>query len=161
MTELVTNNVWAADGDSTATIKFGRGHDDPWLVFKGSPSQVKAQIVDAFSIEAEEANSLTLAELVVNVSQTAQSMRNASAGLGGRVIGNNGRPKSGSDEVWRQADKPAEPVVNPLYAEQEACTSVDELKALWARNRDAYDNDAELFAAWKAKGKALSEAVAA
>lgn len=145
-------------GETTATIKFGRGHEDPWLVFKGTPERVKEQIVVAFGTDVEEAEGLTLAELVVNVTKTAQGARTASAGLGGTVIKQGGWARAAQEEA-----APAEPAVNPLFAKVEALTAIEGpggLKDLYARNADAFKADAELMAAWTAKGKALKEASA-
>lgn len=142
-------------GETTATIKFGRGHEDPWLVFRGTPERVKEQIVVAFGTDVEEAEGLTLAELVVNVSKTAQGARTASAGLGGTVIKQGGWARAAQEEA-----APAEPEVNPLLAKIEAVDSVDKLRDLYARNADAFKNDADLMAAWKAKGASLKETAA-
>lgn len=150
------NSPWSG-GEVTATVKFGKGYDDPWLVFRGDPDQISEQVIASFGLE--ETEGLTLAELIVNASKQAQAVRAASAGLGGSVISQG----NGRRNAWAEAagsTEPAQPERNPLYGKLEEVTDVAALKELYARNKAAFDGDAELLAAWKAKGKSLTEAAA-
>jgi hypothetical protein len=157
--------------ETTVTIKYGKGYEETWAVFKGSNDEVRGNILDYFAVPAENVEGLSLSELVVNVTNLAHGKGNAAALLGGVVIGS--RPtepadsatvtQDGKDEAqnttasdpWAD-DAPAEPQgPHPVLAVIEAATSVEELKRIWAENQAAL-TDADLLAAWKAKGKALS-----
>lgn len=149
----------------SATIKFPESArykaDNPWMVFHGSPASVREDIIEAFGL-GEEAQAMTLPELVQEAQTIVTGMANAASGLGGRVLSEG----SGKGSAWGQAqsgqraekapEESAEEIeVKRLLAEVETVTSVADLQQLWARNQEAFRNDG-LMAAYKAKGKALS-----
>lgn len=67
--------------ETTATIKAGKGYEAAWLVFKGTPAEVRAQLVESFELD-ESVRDLTLAELTSLASHKLQSIGNVSAKLG-------------------------------------------------------------------------------
>ena len=144
----------------SVTIKHDGKFDSPWIVFKGTVASVKTQIIEAFGLEG--AAEFTLAELTLEAASIAKGTRTAAKGLGGRVV------KEGTDSseptgkaAWNAAKGAPEPPSrkDELLAEIASEGSIDRLKRLWAENQDEF-KDAELTAAWSAKGKALKEAVA-
>lgn len=66
----------------TVTIKYGKGYDESWAVFKGVPEEVKADLVDYFGLDSASVAGLTLNQLVQNVTQIAHSGATAGAQLG-------------------------------------------------------------------------------
>lgn len=150
------------------TIKYGKGYESTWATFTGLPHEVREQIIAYFGFAEDAVRELTLSELVVNATSVAHGKGNAAATLGAVAIpaSQQGQEQSAppatetasdaSSDPWEavESSAPAEPAVNPLYAQIEAAQSVDELKVLWADNQAAF-SDADLMAAWKAKGKSL------
>lgn len=128
------------------------GKDGTWIVFHGSPERVGEDIAQTFGMSPETVADMDLVGQVVEATRVYKGMATV-----GRVLG--GRQTKGGSEAWAQARDaaPAEPARDPLYVDIEEQTSVDGLKKLWAENRATFDNDAELFAAWKAKGKSIKE----
>jgi hypothetical protein len=55
------------DRGVTATIKYDKGYDAPWLVFSGAVDTVFDDIVAAFGLDAEDVSELTLNELLVRL----------------------------------------------------------------------------------------------
>lgn len=157
MTENVTNVWGGSKAETTVTIKYGKGYEESWVVFRGSPDEIRAQLIGYFAPEPETVEGLSLHELVLNLTKLAHSTSAASSGLGGTVINNGGRAQRPSSGGWAAAAaEPAVPERNPLYGKVESATTLDEVKDIYARNADAFKADAELLAAWKAKGKELS-----
>lgn len=145
----------------SATLKV-EGRDKPWLVFHGSVERVKEDIVKAFGFETPDEGT-TLHALVLD----ANSMLNGSGRLlkafPGSTIESRGASsafaEARNDDGNPPWDEPKQQsATEAMYDQIEAAESTDALKHLWATNRAAFDGDVELFAAWKAKGKALKEA---
>lgn len=63
----------------------------------------------------------------------------------------------GDDASQSAAAEPEKPNA-ALYSAIESSADVNALKLLWADNQQAFADDADLLAAWKAKGKALKAA---
>lgn len=146
----------------TVTIKYGKGYEETWAVFKGMVTEVREDIIAYFGIDSASVAGQTLSELVVNATSIAHGKGNVAATLGAVAIpasdqGNQDSAPAQGQDVWAQAEAAAQqqpPAVNPLFAQIEACGDVGALQRLWAENQAAFA-DAEVMAAWKAKGKAL------
>lgn len=151
------------------TIKYGKGYEETWATFQGTPAEVRDDIVDFFGLDAASVADLTVSDIVVNATGIAHAKGNTVAGLGGKVISRNSTPaatpaadeaqQSTGDDPWANADQPAdEPKVEPTILEQIAeQQTVKDLQLLWSSNQEAF-KDAEVMAAWKARGKALQTA---
>lgn len=135
-----------------------------WIVFHGSPARVKEQIIEVFALGAEAAER-PLYDVVNEATDLFKATATVSDKLGGRVL-NDGK-SSGSGDAWDRAKSgdssetkapeksEAEVEVERLTAEVAKVTTVEDLQQLWARNQEAFKDEA-LMAAYKAKGKALS-----
>jgi hypothetical protein len=143
----------------------GRDFSSPgtWIVFHGSPAEVRSQITETFGIADEG----SLADLISAATSEFKATGNVSTGLGGRVIGNGSKQTgpTGSGSAWDRAagngaEAPAEPEVDPnvtrVLAEIEAVTDVPALQQVYARNKAVFDANEDVLAAYKAKGKSLS-----
>jgi hypothetical protein len=157
-------NVWQADGRGiTVTVKYGKGYEESWVVFRGpSITQVREDIIDYFGMDRASVAELTLSDVVVNATNLAHGKGNVAAALGATVIKSGPTPaatENPASSAWAQAaQQEAEaPAENPMLARIAATTNVDELKRLWAENQAAFA-EADVMAAWKARGKALKAA---
>lgn len=139
------------------------GKDGTWVVFHGTPARIREQIIETFQIE--ESKDSPLFDLINEATRIYKAAGNVSSGLGGRVIAFPGGKDSSAEQApagsaWDRAQSAPEPQVDPnvvrLQGEIEGAASVDALRELYARNKAAFDEDADLMTAWKAKGKALS-----
>lgn len=151
-------DVTSGARETSVTIKYGKEFDKTWAVFRGNVEEIRSDLLAYFAVDAEAVAGLTLHELVVNCTKLAQGSATVAGLLGGTVIPASSSPAPGSggtafDEPAAPA-QPEAPAVNPLLAVIEAQTDVDGLKRVWAENQAAFA-DAELMAAWKARGKAL------
>lgn len=165
------------------TLKGDKGYEAPWITFTGSPSSVKADLIEVFGFdETSNAAELDLHDLVIEAAKAFNAQYATSTTLGGKPVGGGRRtggrgsespaasqpasePASTGDawdatasEAPSEPEAPAGPDIPALIA---ACASVAELRNLWADHLDAIKGDAELLAAWKARGKALTDAAAA
>ncbi|WJN62656.1 hypothetical protein [Streptomyces phage phiScoe10] len=164
----------------TVTIKYGKGYEETWAVFKGSPDEIRADIVTYFGFQRDSVTELTLSELVVEATSLAHGKGNIARFLGGTIIPPSEHnappqtPPASTEDPWAAAtggqqtsawsdagtSQSAQPDADPnayILGEIEKQSSVDGLKRLWAENQSFFSDDA-VMAAWKAKGKALKAA---
>jgi len=137
----------ADEGRITITIKYGKGYEDSWAVFRGSADEVQQDIVRFFGFDRESVTGLNLSDLVVEATQTAQATTMVVRGLDARIIP---QPAAAS------ASTPSDPF-SSLLEEIRQCASTDALKELWATNQAAF-TDPAVMDAWKARGRALKAA---
>lgn len=158
------DDIFAPSGRGvTVTLKFGGGFEYPWVVLRGTPDEVKQDIAQIFGFESASVADATIASVIRDAAQEALALGNALAGLGAQPVrrnsgGSKGGSKSQPDEA--QADVAAAAAADPLAELKKAiddAADIDALKVLWAENQEAFQ-DADLLAAWKAKGQALKSA---
>lgn len=145
-------------GGMSVTLK-ADGKDGTWVVYHGTPEQIREQILATFEIE--ESKDAPLFDLINEATRIYKAAGNVSSGLGGRVVSSSKQADKPAGSAWEQASNaPAEPEVDPnvarLEGEIEGAASVDALKELYARNVAVFESNADLMDAWKAKGRALS-----
>lgn len=147
------------DHSLTVTIKYGKGYEESWVVFKGASTEdVREQVIAYFGLDGASVAELTMSDLVVNVTNLAHGKGNAAAMLGATVIKTEKTKQvkeEKADDPWADEEEAEGP--SPILARIESCQSVDELKKLWAENQSEFA-DAAVMDAWKARGKALSAA---
>jgi hypothetical protein len=162
-------------GEQSVTIKYGKGYDESWAVFRGTIWEIRANLVAYFGINVDYASGLTLNELVVAATHVAHGTGNVAAILGGTPTpisvteSLTGEPTG--DAAWAKigeqpADgklpyggsqaEPVDPNVE-LIQQLEAAASVDDLKKLWAEHQAAF-SDKAVKAAYSKRGKALKAA---
>jgi hypothetical protein len=160
----------------TVTIKYGKGYEETWAVFRGSSAQaIRTLVIDYFGVEAQAVSELSAHELVVNMTNVAHGTGNAAATLGAVAVPKastftynaapTGNPWAGIEDTDAPAESPAEPVVSapegghPHQALIDALNGAGDLPALkrvWATNQAAF-TDPDVQAAYKARGKELSK----
>ncbi|MGW0705072.1 hypothetical protein ACWD4G_03690 [Streptomyces sp. NPDC002643] len=152
--ELVTSY---ADGTIGVTIKYGKGYEDTWAVFRGSVRQVRELICDYFGFECKDETGLSLSDLVVNATNLAHGKGNVASILDARIISETpSQPQA--DDPWAAASaQPEQPTGNAsawILGEIEKQTSIADLQKLWAANQAMF-SDTAVMAAYKARGRAL------
>ncbi|WP_282703768.1 hypothetical protein [Streptomyces sp. CC219B] len=146
------------DGSIGVTIKYGKGYEDTWAVFRGSVGQVRELICEFFGFECKYETGLSLSDLVVNATALAHGKGNVSSILDARVIADAPAPAPETDP-WTAASAPqAEQNTSNASAwilgEIEKAASLEALKKLWAANQAMFDDPA-VMAAYKTRGRAL------
>ncbi|MEV5330877.1 hypothetical protein [Streptomyces werraensis] len=161
------------------TIKYGKGHDDSWVVFEGSTQEIRTDVIDYFGMDPETLVGLSLSSIVVNATNIAHGKGLIATSLGATVVEETpaAAPAKPTEDPWAAAsaaqsggpwpgsasvaETPAEEKVDDTTAwalgEIEKKTSVQELKKFWAENQALFSNE-KIMAAWKARGKALQSA---
>lgn len=163
----------------TITLKYGKSYDDSWAVFKGTPNEVRDDIVSFFGFNRESVAELTLNDLVVEATNLAHGKGNAARFLSAVTIPASEAPppapaSASSEDPWAAAGvtdngppwdthpvEEVKPAAQPkaedpdawILGEIENQTSVAGLKRLWAENQSMFND--KVLAAWKAKGRAL------
>ena len=163
-----------APSGMSVTIKAdepGGKYNDPkspgaWIVFHGSPSSIREQIIETFELEAS-ARDMALYALVNEAEKLFKAVLGVGQVLGGTVL-KGGSQGSEKGDVWAKAageesDKTPpwdtgekKPEKDPILTALEACQSVAEVTQVWAENQAAFNANADYMAAYKARGKALS-----
>jgi hypothetical protein len=154
----------------SVTIKYDKGHDATWAVFRGTPGEIRADVMEFFGMDPATQVGLSLSSIVTNATQIAHGKGLIATALGATVIEENTEPaKPPTDDPWAAASATqsapwpgsasvAEPKKEDpnayILGEIEKQTTVDGLKKLWAANQSFF-SDAAVMAAWKAKGKSL------
>lgn len=141
-------------GEVSITFKED-GRDGTWLVFRGTPARIREDIIEVFNLEGTD--DLTVHEVAIEARRKVKATGHVAASLGGRPAGSGGSWQKAGQKA---AEQPAGPERDPLYDTVEAIDSVDALRKLWAENREAFDNNADLMSAWKTKGQELAKAAA-
>ncbi|WP_405665448.1 hypothetical protein [Streptomyces sp. NBC_00055] len=156
----------------SVTIKYDKGHDATWAVFRGTTGEIRADILDFFGMDPATQVGLSLSSVVTNATQIAHGKGLIATALGATVVEETAEPAKPTDDPWAAAANVqsgpwpgsasvAEPKKEDpnayILGEIEKKTTVQELKKLWAENQSFF-SDAAVMAAWKAKGKALSAA---
>jgi hypothetical protein len=156
----------------SVTIKYDKGHDATWAVFRGTTGEIRADILDFFGMDPATQVGLSLSSVVTNATQIAHGKGLIATALGATVVEETSEPAKPTDDPWAAAANVqsgpwpgsasvAEPKKEDpnayILGEIEKKTTIQELKKLWAENQSFF-SDAAVMAAWKAKGKALSAA---
>jgi hypothetical protein len=156
----------------SVTIKYDKGHDATWAVFRGTTGEIRADILDFFGMDPATQVGLSLSSVVTNATQIAHGKGLIATALGATIVEETTEPAKPTDDPWAAASAAqssgpwpgsasvTETKEDPnayILGEIEKQTTVDGLKKLWAGNQSFF-SDAAVMAAWKAKGKALSAA---
>lgn len=155
MTELASD---PSGRSVTATIKFGGGFDDAWLVFRGLEDEVYADIVKAFGLTFDDVAGKDLSDLVFDVSQQAKAMGAVAKEFSGTRSG--GRSTRGAAKPASKPEPTKDEIVKALIeavaAEDDSRAAKDkaikELQQIW---KDHNPLNEENEALWRAKGKSL------
>lgn len=140
----------------TITVKYGKEYDQTWAVFKGATvRELRELVADYYALPPGSLEGLSMHEMVVHVTRLTHGMEVLSQELGATPLGSDDTP---SDEptgaaAWEAV--PTDPYAELIQALETAPT-VDKLKALWAANKDAFEEE-RVQLAYSARGKALTD----
>lgn len=160
--------------ESGFTLKAGKGYESMWLTPKGSPAEIKSWLMEAFGLEESSVQGMTTFEVAQFCEDIMQGRRNIAAILGGTQL-TEAQAKaaqaqqSGStgESAWDRVDgeaggeqrvaasEPEGPAYGWLIEALESAATTNDLKRLYAENKDAF-KDETVIAAYKARGKALA-----
>jgi hypothetical protein len=146
------------DGTIGVTIKYGKGYEDTWAVFRGSVRQVRELICDYFGFECKLVTDLSLSDLVVNATNLAHGKGNVASILDAQIITET-PAQTPENDPWAAASAP-QPEQNTsnasawILGEIEKQTTIADLQKLWAANQAMF-SDPAVMAAYKARGRAL------
>ncbi|MER5632181.1 hypothetical protein [Streptomyces nitrosporeus] len=147
----------------TVTMKSGAGYDDWWAVFRGANHEIYDDVSVFFGLERESVANLSLHELVTEASKLAQGTSMITRELGATVVPAS-QPATTGEDPWAAAQTTAAlpaasaGAATALLEQVAACQTTDELKRLWATNQAAFADQA-VMDAWKARGRAIKQAV--
>lgn len=150
-------------GELSVTIKYGRGYDESWAVFRGESSEaIQTQLRSYFGLGPDFSDGLTLHELVLNCTKVAHGGSAASEIARAVPSGSADSVSSTNDDKpdpWKQAETPADPEPELTLTDLvRKCESVKDLQLLWSENKQAFADDPDLMAAYKAHGTDLQTA---
>ncbi|MFE0104118.1 hypothetical protein [Streptomyces sp. NPDC059009] len=150
-----------SDHGITITIKYGKGYEDTWAVFKGTPEDIRSWITLHFGFKPEMVEYLTLSELVVEATNIAHGNGNLAAYLGATRIGVQQPEEQRTDDPWSQAEAAPATAQDSgsawALAEIKKQASIGDLQKFWAGNQTFFA-DPEVMAAYKARGRELQAA---
>jgi hypothetical protein len=154
----------------SVTIKYDKGHDATWAVFRGTIEEIRADILAFFGMDPATQVGLSLSSVVTNATQIAHGKGLIATALGATVVEETTEPAKPTDDPWAAASAAQSSGPGPgsasvtesnsedpnayILGEIEKQTTVDGLKKLWAANQSFF-SDPAVMAAWKAKGKSL------
>jgi hypothetical protein len=143
-----------------AILKGGKGYEAPWVnIGAGTAGEFRRALVAFFGWDAEESEAMSPAQLTFNAVQEWAAMNNVGDAFPDARVIPTGRGRSNAAEAYAAA-KEEQPPPDPkavLLGKIEEQATVPDLKRLYAENKDAFDGDPSLLAAYKAKGKSLSK----
>ncbi|MEU5433805.1 hypothetical protein AB0G73_10550 [Streptomyces sp. NPDC020719] len=146
----------------SVTIKWGKGYEDTWAVFRGDPEGIRSQIVEFFGFMCESVTELTLSELVVEATSIAHGTGNIARYLGGTIVPQSELHEPQAGDPWAAATAPEpqatkESASGWILGEIENASSIEALQRLWAANQSAFESE-QVMDAWKARGRVLKAA---
>lgn len=127
--------------------------DAPWLVFYGSTASIIEQLAEAFQLDADGQSLIELTMQAQGIANTFS--RNPDVGLGAKTVGGKAAEKPQEAAEVPAKEAPAQEAEDPILAAIAASQSRTELKTLRAENQQAFNDNPEYLAAWKARGKEL------
>lgn len=144
----------------TVTIKYGKGYEEPWVVFKGSVHEVFANVSDYFDIQTDE--EWTLNELVLEANRIAHGGANVVREFGAKPAAVEKTSPSGnaeadtSVEAESASDSEALGPVESLVQKMKEAGSVDDLRTLWLENKALYEAHKSVQEAYSSRGRELT-----
>lgn len=179
-------------GGISVTIKGdepGGKFNDPkspatWLVFHGSPTLVKDQIIEVFDLDASTKDR-PLYDVVNEATKLFKAVNSVGTQLGGTVLNSGNKPATSAplpvgssfgggdranDDVWAKAASGNTPApAGPPWEEEKTedkdpvltalanCQTVKDVMQVWAENQTAFNSNPAYMEAYKSRGKELSK----
>lgn len=150
--------------DLKATIKFGKGYDDPWLTIGGgTTAQLRQALVESADLDPEAVKDHSLNQLVALVARDAQSQWAVAHKLGGSIISIGSAAQEPSKAPGSAQKSAPAPVATPgkdeatggVFAELEECKTKEDIQNLYVRYVDQFKADEKVRDAFAARSKNL------
>lgn len=147
------------DDRSTGTIKFGKDFEAPWFVASGNPDQIRRQLLE-FAGWSDQ-HDKTLAELMVEVAADTQakwalrSKAGAQKLPAAKVKADTATVADATPVAQQDEGKAEDPNAFIFEAIADASTT-EELKRVFAKNKDAFTANKELQTAFVERKSALA-----
>ena len=145
------------DDRSTGTIKFGKDFEAPWFVASGNPDQIRRQLLE-FAGWSDQ-HDKTLAELMVEVAADTQAKWAIRSKAGAQKLPaarSKGKPEADAAPVARQDEGKAEDPNAFIFEAIADASTTEELKRVFAKNKDAFTANKELQTAFVERKSALA-----
>jgi len=131
--------------EATCTIKGGAGHDASWFVAKGSPAEIKQQIIEFYGLTGDDLEEKTPHEVMLQGQDIAQATGAVSSKLNGTWTKSNDWPSKNDKPPAKKKSAPKkeeddDPNGN-VIAQIELAKTEDDLKKLVGLHRDAFKTD--------------------
>ena len=141
------------------TLKGGKGYEATWVnIGAGTPGELRRAVIAFFGWEPAEWEDKSLADLAFEATQVWHALTNVGTAFpeARNVDGAAATPAEAYAAAQEEQPPPDPKAV--LLAQIEEQGNVPDLKRLYAENKAAFDSDEpDLMAAYKAKGKSLTE----
>lgn len=141
-------------------LKGGAGYEAPWInIGAGTPGELRRALIAFFGWDAAAWEDKSLADLAFEATQVWHALSALGTAFPDARAVTNHRGRSNAREAYAAAQEeqaPPDPKA-VLLAQVEEQGDVPSLKRLYAENKEAFDGDESLMAAYKAKGRSLSK----
>lgn len=153
----------------SVTIKGGKEHGEPWLVYKGDVADVQQALITSFGFNSEQVHGLTLAELTRTAADHMKAVGAVAVQLGGApvtpaaqaatppaVTVDTTQPAAASDDPWEGVEVAGGPAPTtwpeteqpapPAGPNAELITAIGQapdlnaIQRLWSTNQEAFND---------------------
>jgi len=141
---------------ATVSLKYQSGPIEIVTVFSGSPDEIGAQATVYSGLSEEQANA-PVADVVGAAAQRIFAVALLAEHFDASPVDASGSNAAGPPSPIPTAAPTSAPLagLDPLYQQIADQKTVKDLKLLYGKHKTAFDADADLLAAWRARGKAL------
>lgn len=146
-------NPWKETGmaEVTATLKYGKGYEAPWLVIKGeNAADVKKAVEEATGLAGE---GLTLSQVIYNAADHVQRLNTVGVTLGATVIAD--EPEDAPAETAPAPDPAPEQQGPDLEQQIKDASDVSSLADLYIKYQATFDSDEKLSGLLQARVEAV------
>ena len=152
-------------GQSTITLKAGSSRDDydpPWVVLYGNPSALRRQLVEVMGWEPDEERDAQPLAVLASIASIEFKAHYQLASSGAKPTTSRRSTTKKSEPAQKasaaaEAEEEAAEAVDPVLKAIQDATDLDELKAAWAGNQDAFVDNRPLQQAYRAKQQELKK----
>lgn len=161
---MTNEDPWGAGAEQdTFTIKFGKGFEAPWLVLHGTAEQMVERATNFFSLDRDECDNLTPAEILLKAVHIAQGQFSVTDGLGGTPLSKKASkpvsaapaaPEQGSSAPpWKQDEVKADEVSpeDGLVGQLQAASTKKDVQSLYVGNKELFKSSTKVQEAFKAR----------
>lgn len=139
----------------SATFKHRGKYEDPWIVFHGTPSEIRENVIEAFDLAGEVAEGASVADVIYQADRKSKALYALATDLGAQVVKVT-PPNGPTKKAPAEGDRPAEGKAAFIAEKIAEAENMDQVKEIWAEFSSDIKADSDLMAAFKARGKELN-----